>query len=382
MSELDGILAGAVGREDVPFVVATVVNADGVLWEGTAGEARPGQPARLDTMFRLFSQTKAVGSLAAMILVDRGLLSPDTIVESVLPEFSAIRVLDSLDDNGPNFRAPRRPVTLRDLLTHTSGFAYDTWNAHQRAYQEFTGMPHIIVGTLASMYYPLQFDPGDGWAYGIGLDWVGQMIERVDGRRVDQFCYEEILEPLGMSDTVFEIDSRSDRLASLLARSDDGSVSQLEFAAGGSPEFYGLGSALYGTAPDYAKFMRLVLNKGEVGGRRLVSSEALNLLLTNQIGDMSIPVMRSQDKVLAADVDLLPGTRMTHTLGFLRNETDVPGRRSAGSLTWGGGANTMFWIDPSRDLAAVFMTQIFPFCNPRFMAAYEDFERGVYRVFG
>jgi CubicO group peptidase (beta-lactamase class C family) len=378
MLRLDRLLADAVARRDVPFAVAIVADRDGIVWQGSAGRATQRRVAAPDTLFRIFSMTKAIGSLAALILADRGLLSLETPVVSVLPEFSDIRVMESLGPIGPVLRPPRHPVTLRHLLTHTAGFAYGTWNREQTAWHEFTGMPHVLAGTLASLNYPLHFEPGQEFSYGIGYDWAARMIERIDGRQIDHFCQEEIFGPLGMVDTAFEPDAARDRLAELKIRGEDGKFTAIELSPAPHPEFYGLGGTLYSTALDYIQFLRLVLNQGSLNGRRVISAPTMDLMMVNQIGSMSVPVMKSVNPQLSADVDLVPGTRMTHTIGLFRNETGIPGGRGAGSLTWAGAANTHFWIDPVNDIAAVLMTQSFPFCEPRFMDTYAAYEQAVY----
>jgi len=392
VSALQQLLTDAVATGDAPFLAAAVLDRDGVRWQGSAGEARSGVPVADDTVYRIFSMTKAVGSLAAMILVDRGLLTPETTVESVLPEFSRVQVLESISPSGATFRPPARPVTLRHLMTHTSGLGYDTWCANQLAYQEITGAPHVMAGTRESLYYPLQFDPGEGWVYGIGLDWTGQMIERVDGRRIDQFCQEEIFGPLGMTDTTFTLGDRADRLCEIYIRDAEGALSPMSGDADASsadetapteePEFFGLGGSLFGTTPDFIRLCQLVLAGGTLDGVRIIGPETMPLLLENQMGEASVPRMVSVVRWLSNDVEFFPGTRKTHTLGFMRNEEDIPGMRRAGSLTWAGGANTHYWIDPRSGIAAVLMSQFFPFCDERYLSVYEAFERGVYSEFG
>ena len=379
MSELDEVLYDAVARQDVPFAVAMVANGRGVLWQGSAGQASAARAAGPDTLFRLFSMTKAVGSLAAMILVDRGLLALETPVDSVLPEFKDIRVLESVGPDGPVMRPLRRPVTLRHLLTHTSGLAYPS-HRKQAAYMKATGAPHVLTGTLASLKsFPLMFDPGEDFAYGIGHDWAGRMVERIDGLPIDRFCQEEIFGPLGMTDTYFEPDAARDRLADLKLRAQDGQFTEYELAPPPHPEFYGMGQALYGTAPDYMRVLRLVLNRGELDGQRVISPETTELMMVNQIGDLSVPVMPSDVPEMSAGIAFIPGIRMTHTAGFYRNEADIPGMRSAGSLTWAGFLNTHYWVDPAKDVAAVLMTQSLPFWDARFMSTYQAYERAVYR---
>ena len=175
MAELDQVIQAAVARQDAPFLVAMTGNSDGVMWSGCAGQRSPGQPATLDTVFRIFSMTKAVGSMAAMILIDRGQLSADTEVEVLLPEFAGLRVLDGFDGSTPRLRAPRTKATVRHLATHTSGLVYEFWNADVPRYMEAAGHPTILSGLVASMNYPLMFEPGTRWDYGVGVDWLGRV---------------------------------------------------------------------------------------------------------------------------------------------------------------------------------------------------------------
>jgi CubicO group peptidase (beta-lactamase class C family) len=176
-----------------------------------------------DTVFRLFSMTKAVGSVAAMILIERGQLSIDTQVADILPEFGALQRLVGFDGNIPRYAPPTTPVTVRHLAVHTSGLVYDTWNASMPRWLKATGNPPIITGLKASLNCPLMFEPGERWGYGIGTDWLGRLVETIDGRGIDRFCSEEILEPLDMSDTAFEPGPRlTERLCAVHQRTREG----------------------------------------------------------------------------------------------------------------------------------------------------------------
>ena len=384
MSELDRILSDAVAADHVPFVVAMTGHAGGVTWSGAAGQARADLPAAENTVFRIFSMTKAVGSTAAMILMDRGRLDPDTPVADILPAFGDKQVLDGFDADGkPRLRPPRTRATVRHLATHTSGLVYEFWNADMPRYMQATGLPSILSGLREGLDYPLLFDPGTRWDYGIGIDWLGQVVEKVDGRSIDRFCRDEILQPLGMKDTRFEAEADiAPRLASVRMRGEDGRFADFELAPPAKPAFYGMGHTLYSTAPDYLRFLRMFLNKGQLDGRRILSEAGLARLLSNQIGDTPIPLLKTAAPPVTADAEFFPGRRKSHSMAFQRIEEDVPGMRSAGSQFWAGVCNTHYWFDPARDVAGVLMTQTLPFVEPRFMGLYEAFERAVYRTVG
>lgn len=379
MSSLQAVLDRSVARGDAPFLVAMVANADGTRFSGAAGEAAAGRAAGEDTVFRIFSMTKAVGATAATILIDRGKLSMDMPVADILPAFREIKVLDGWNGEEPILRSPRTTCTIRHLATHSSGFVYEFWNPDIPRWMENTGHPTIISGLKAALNYPLAFDPGARWDYGIGIDWLGQVVEAVDGRRIDAFVGEEILQPLGMTGTAFECEGAlADRLADLQMRGEDGTFAPFDLAPPPHPEFYGMGHALYSTAPDYLRFCRMVLNGGQLDGERILSPAAVQTMCANQIGPLTMEKMVSVAPPVSADVELFPGLRKTHGFAFMRLEEDVPGMRSAGSLAWAGVCNTHYWIDPAKDVAAVIMTQTLPFVEPGFANAYEDFEKAVY----
>ena len=380
MSELDSVIGEAVSRQDAPFLVAMTGNAAGVTWSGAAGERSPGKPATVDTVFRIFSMTKAVGSTAAMILMDRGKLSPDATVESIVPEFGALKVLEGFGPDGAKMRAQRVKATVRHLATHTSGLVYEFWNQDVPRYMEATEHPSILSGLLASMNYPLLFDAGERWDYGMGIDWLGRVVEKVDGRRIDQFCREEIFDPLRMPDTRFEVEPHmASRLAAVSIRGEDGKFADFALAPPSKPEFYGMGHALYSTAPDYMRFLRMYLNKGALDGVRILSAAGLEKMLANQIGSTPIPCLKTAVPAITADAEFFPGKRKSHSMAFMRFEEDIAGMRHAGSQGWAGVLNSHFWFDPKADVAGLLMTQSLPFIEPRFAKTYENFERAAYR---
>ncbi|WP_165390342.1 serine hydrolase [Thalassococcus sp. S3] len=379
MTNPQTVLDRAVAQNDVPFVVAMAANADGVTFSGAAGDASDGKAANEETLFRIFSMTKAVGSLGAMILIDRGKLGIDTPIGDIIPAWDDLQVLDGFDADGkPVLRAAKTRGTIRHLATHTSGLEYEIWNTEMPKFLEATGHPTTLTGLKASLGYPLMFDPGTRWGYGVGTDWLGQVIEAVDGRPVEQFTKEEILDPLGMTSTVFEPDGMTDRLATLSIRGEDGNFSSMEFGPPAKPEFYGMGHALYSTAPDYLRFLRMILNDGALEGTRILSPDAMKLMREDQMQGLCFETMHTVAPHLSASVDPFPGMRHTHSFAFVRNEEDIPGRRKAGSLSWAGVLNTHYWADPASDVAGVIMTQSLPFVEEPFLKTYAAFEEAVY----
>lgn len=375
MSDMQAVLKDAVRTEAVPFVVAMTGNSGGVTFSGAEGQAADGRAASEDTVFRIFSMTKAVGSLAAMILIDRGKLSMDTPVGEILPAWNDLKVLDHFDGDAPVMRAPKTTATVRNLATHTSGMEYEFWNADVPAMLEKTGHPTILSGLKTALAYPLTSDPGTRWGYGPSIDWLGQVVEAVDGRRIDQFCREEIFTPLGMSDTAFEPDGLEDRLASAQIRGEDGRFGPIEIAPPPRPEVYGMGHALYSTAPDYMKFLRMVLNNGALDGNRLLTEAGVATMLADQMNGLTFEPMKSVSPT-SADV-VLEGDPV-HSFMSVLHRADVPGKRSAGTQSWAGVLNTHYWIDPKKDITAVIMTQTLPFVEPRFLEVYDAYERAVY----
>ena len=379
MKGLDAILSHAVAAGDVPFLVAMSGTSSGVSWSGVAGERAPGLAAAEDTVCRIFSMSKAVGATAAMILIDRGRLDLDTPAEEILPRFGEIKVLDGFDGATPRLRAPKVKPTVCHLATHTSGFAYESFNRDVLRYLEVTGCPSIASGLEASLNYPLVSEPGERWDYSIGVDWLGQMVEAVDGRRIDAFCHNEIFDPLDMPDTSFEVTDRvANRLAAVQARSEAGRFVDSDLSPPSKPEFYGMGHALYSTAPDYMRFLRMFLNKGQLDGCRILGEAGVEMMLANHIGQLRVGKLTTLNPSLTANVEFFPGFEKTHSLGFLRTEEDVPEMRAAGSQSWAGALNTHFWFDPACDVAGLVMTQSLPFMDPRFMKVYRRFERAVY----
>ena len=367
----------------VPGVVAGVTNADAELYLGGFGERVLGAGDEMtpDTVGWIASMTKAITGAAAMQLVEQGRLDLDAPASEIVPQLADAAVLEGFGDDGkPRTRAPRRAITLRHLLTHTSGFSYEIWSDAIVRYQEATGTPGIITCENAALTTPLLFDPGDGWDYGINIDWAGKMVETVSGRTLGQYLREHFFEPLGMNDTAFRItDSMRARLAKIHQRGEDGSLEpQMELEIPQEPEFEMGGGGLYGTVGDYLRFIRMILNRGRANGERVLRPETVDMMSRNQMGEIRVCELKTAIPPLSNDAEFFPGMPKSWGLSFMINDEEAPTGRSAGSLGWAGLANSFFWIDPARGIGGAYLTQVLPFIDEKAFPLYIAFESAAY----
>jgi CubicO group peptidase (beta-lactamase class C family) len=382
---VDRLLSAAVSSGAVPGVMALAANPGGVIYEGAFGKRglASGAPMTRDTVFRIHSMTKAVTAVAAMQLVEQGKLALDQPAGEVVPQLAAVRVLEGFDRDGkPRLRPARSPITLRRLLTHTSGFVYDLWNADQKRYQDVTGFPPLRSGRLAALEAPLAFEPGDAWEYGIGIDWVGRLVEAVSGEGLELYFRRHIFAPLGMSDTAYRPDAgQIAQLAETHARQPDGGLQEIATPLPASDrQFWGGGGGLFSTGRDYLAFLQMLLQGGRLAGATLLQPETVALMAENHIGALEVPPLKTQDPATSNDVALFPGmVKKWGLIGFI-NTTAVPGGRRAGSTAWAGLANTYFWVDPDAKVTGLLLTQILPFADPTVLSLLDGFERAVYRI--
>ena len=382
-SQVDALLAESVNEGAVPGVVAGVTNSGGTTYLGGLGARVLGRGDEMtpDTVGWIASMTKAITGAAAMQLVEQGRLDLDAPASEVIPQLGEVGVLEGFDDDGaPRTRPPRRPITLRNLLTHTAGFAYEIWNESIVRYQEVTGTPGIISCQNAALTTPLLFDPGDRWDYGINIDWAGKMVEAVSGRGLGEYLREHLLEPLGMHDTAFRItDAMRERLAKIHQRGDDGSLEpQMELEIPQHPEFEMGGGGLYGTIGDYLCFIRMILNRGRANGTQVLAPGTVEMMSRNQMGNCRVCELETAMPPLSNDAEFFPGMPKTWGLSFMINTEKAPTGRTAGSLAWAGLANSFFWIDPARDVGGAYLAQVLPFVDEKAFPLYLAFETAVY----
>lgn len=380
---VDALLKVATDRGDVPGVVAMATANGETIYEGAFGTRRLGfdKPMAPDTVAWIASMTKPVTSVAALQLVEQGRLAIDEPVARWTPDIAKVQVLEGFDAAGePVLRAPKRPITLRHLLTHTSGYGYGMWSASLARYMEKYDLPGTASCRNAALTLPLLFDPGERWNYGINIEWVGKAIESASGRTLGEYLRENLLDPLGMHSTGFRITpAMRKRMSRMHQREANGALVAGDFEVPQQPEFEMGGGGLYSTAPDYLAFVRMILDRGAGNGNRVLKPETVDLLVRNQIGGLRVTKLATTDPSRSNDAEFFPGVPKGWSLGFMVNEQAAPTGRSAQSLAWAGLSNCYFWIDPARNLGGVFLTQILPFADAKALPLFLEFESAIYR---
>jgi CubicO group peptidase (beta-lactamase class C family) len=326
-------------------------------------------PMRDDTIFRIYSMTKPITSVAFMMLVEEGRVALDEPVHKYIPEWKNLGVYNG--GVAPLFatRATSRPMLVVDLLRHTSGLTYGfqqrtnvdaAYRAEKIGEIEKAGTMQSMIEGLARI--PLEFSPGDAWNYSVSTDVVGYLVEKISGKPFEQFLQERIFNPLGMSDTGFHVaPEKAGRFAACYAANGKGGMTLQDDPAKSSflkpPSFVSGGGGLCSTAADYLTFCRALLHGGELGGVRLIGPKTLALMTANHLpGGRSLTDMSRSlfSEATYAGVGFGLGFSVTMDPA----QTLIPG--TAGEYSWGGAATTSFWIDPVEDLIAIFMTQVLP----------------------
>ncbi|HVL58477.1 MAG TPA: serine hydrolase domain-containing protein [Burkholderiaceae bacterium] len=383
---VDATLGAAVDAGRVPGVIATVADAAGPLYAGAFGVRALGapEPMTLDTVCWIASMTKPLTAAAAMQLVERGVLALDAPAQRWAPPLASIEVLDGFDDAGePRTRPPKRPITLRDLLTHTAGFGYAIWDEATAQYQRKRELPGVGSGRLIALQTVLRFDPGERWMYGINIDWVGRIVELATGLRLGDYLKQNLLGPLGMNDTAFRLTPElRGRLAKVHQRDAAGALQATDWQVVQDTEFDLGGGGLYSTAGDYLRFVRMMLNRGELDGERVLAPETADALTRSHTGAIRVTRLPSTMPEVSNPLEIFPDVPKGWGLSAMVNLEPVPTGRAAGGLMWGGLPNTYFWIDPARGIGGVYLTQLMPFLDVESLPLYCAFEKAVYDSLG
>jgi CubicO group peptidase (beta-lactamase class C family) len=374
-SDVDTYLEHTVETTKIPGVVAMVADGDHILYSGAFGnrDVANHAPMMVDSIFRIASMTKPVTSVAVIMLVEKGAIALDDPIAKYLPAFERPQVFLTFDPKDKSFtkRPASTDITVRQLLTHTSGLGYAFDSPILAA----------LVGgdpNASATSYPLLFDPGTKWTYGESTRVLGKLVEEVSHQPHDRFVAERIFKPLGMNDTFYVVPkAKHDRVVTVHRTTDQGLVETpnpetIDAPANGD-------GGLHSTAADYVKFMQMLLHEGRApDGTQLLRAESVKLMSRTQTGNVKVELMPTTNDALSKPFPLGAG-RDTFGLGFeITNAPGDPGMRTPGSLSWAGIFNTEFWIDPQRGICAVLLMQYLPFYDPAAIDTLQGFERRVY----
>jgi CubicO group peptidase (beta-lactamase class C family) len=379
LSRIDSILAKAVEQQRVKGVVAMVARNSKVTYHKAFGEMDNGKPMQKDTIFRICSMSKPITAVAVMMLWERGLFTLDDPIANYIPEFKDIKVLvmDKDVEKGYRLEPAKQPITIRQLLSHTSGISYGFFARPgvSQCYLEndVSDGFRVTNGTIGEEVKrltkcPLVFQPGGGWEYGLNFDVLGYFIEVVSGMPLDRFLQTNLFGPLQMKDTSFFIQAdKVPRLAALYEPTMEGGLKKVDkkiatrglfsdiqsfvydpfYGYQGPKSYFSGGAGLHSTASDYLRFCQMMLNGGALDGVRVLSPTTVDLMIQNHINEY---------------VMVLDPKAQKYGLGFslyvdpVSSTTPLP----KGAYEWGGIYNTKFYIDPKHRMVAVYLTQLFP----------------------
>jgi CubicO group peptidase (beta-lactamase class C family) len=358
LAKIDGLISEYMDKGWIPGAVALVARKGNIVYHKSFGfrDMEGGDSLRTDNIFRIASMTKAITSTAAMLLFEDGKFLLDDPVSKYIPAFRDQKILVSSKPDG-RFTAKEAEgeVTIRQLLTHTSGIGYGFSDTNLKAIYAKANIPDGFVITNTTLgaamdsmgRMPLLFEPGQKFHYGLNTDVLGRLIEVVSGKSLDEFFHERIFTPLGMEDSHFFLpESKNNRLAVVYAEGETGispsDDSSYDYPVTGEKKYFSGGAGLCSTALDYARFLQLYVNEGKYDGRQLLSPKTVELIRRNQVGDM------------------FSENGFGLGFGLLSQEGAASSLGSVGNMWWGGYFHTHFWIDPEEDLIGVLMLQMYP----------------------
>lgn len=383
---LDAALTQTTGRHGgVPGVVAMATDRHANFYEGAAGTRELGQnrPMTTDSVFAIFSTTKALTGTCVMQLVEEGKIRLDDPAGRYVPEIDQIQVLEGFDAAGqPHTRAPRRTITVNDLMLHTAGFSYEFFSADDLKYRSAMNIPTVVACSFDSIRTVLLHDPGSAWSYGVNIDWLGRIVEQQRGKRLGEVMAERIFAPLGMTDIGFGLtESMRARRVTIHDRAADGRLTPLpDLVLPDPPPMDMGGHGLYATVGEYMKFIRMILNDGAGPNGQVLRAETVQAMAQDGLAALGLSAGGWTTSIpsLSNSGEFFPGTDKGWAYTFMTNRERTPSGRPAHSLMWAGLANCFYWIDRANGIGGYWATQILPFQDVAAYPGFVEFETAIY----
>ena len=401
-AKIQNVISNAVVSGDLRLAAGLFGNRNGELFSSTFEliENKNKVAEKRDVIINIASMTKLITTIAVLQLVEQGKIDLDKEINVYLPELSNLKILEGFEKKEPILTSPARLPLIRELITHTSGYAYDFSNKLAAQAVELDLVPSIFEDPQKALQMPLVFKPGSSFAYGISIDWLGILVERVSGLRLDEFFRRNIFLPIQMSDTFFDIPPtkiersakiwiRSDmpvpslfqrlalKVAAFLSGSDlvvGPSMLQPKTNADGSESIYLGGAGLYSTTSDYGKVLQMLLNEGQIFGNQVLSSETVDMMFQNHIGNLDF----SPGDLDFSSMDFAFGEKAKWGLGFMLHPEGTKNGRNKNSVSWLGLFNSYFWVDREAGIYGVFASQLLPTFDKNFVKHLISFEKEIY----
>jgi len=377
---IDQVLSNAI-ENNCPAISASVLSPKENLYRGDFGlaDVATGKSVQKDSIFRIASMTKAITSTCIMQLIEKQKLSLNTKLKDFFPEVANKKIIDGFNKkNEATYSEANSDITIQQLLTHTSGFAYEIWNENIAALVEKGDLTTAFSGDDKFLKAPLSFNPGTAWEYGIGIDWLGVLVEKISDMTLQDYMKDNIFNPLGMDDTSYDVPKEKiERLVKVHSRNGQ-EYFEMPFDPPEKSDFYSGGGNLVSTLCDYSSFLNMFLNQGKSSEGRILHKTSVDLMLTSHTGELLMTSMQTSAPILSNDVDFFPDTDKSWGLGFMINNEDIENGRPKGSAGWAGLFNSYFWIDTKNKIAAVILMQMLPFAEEGCLKTLKDFEKSIY----
>tara|TARA_B110000014_G_scaffold264482_1_gene266709 strand:- start:12558 stop:13715 length:1158 start_codon:yes stop_codon:yes gene_type:complete len=377
---LNNILSRAV-KDKIPGVAASIISSSNTLYKNQFGYSNYSDKQYLheDSLYRIASMTKAITSVCILQLMERGKLRIDSKLKDFFPEAGKAKILKGFDaHNIPLYKNVSADITIKHLLTHTSGFAYEIWNDKILKLMKLGLLSSAFEGSSNFLKAPLVHEPGASWEYGIGIDWLGHLVEKVSDLSLQDYMVKNVFKPLEMNDTSYDIPSHKiDRLSSVHKREDEG-FTVLPFEIPKKEDFYSGGGNLISSLSDYSKFLQMILNNGSLNNRQILKKDSIQTMSVSHTSGISLHPMRSVVPFLSNDFDFFQGQKGSWALGFLLSEEDSVSGKPKNSLGSYGLFNSFCWIDKMNDLAGLLIMQMLPFFDEEVVKVLNSFEKNIY----
>lgn len=370
----------------VPGVVAVLTDEKGNIFENAVGKLSidKDENIKLNSIFNIFSITKTLTATIGMQLVEKGLINLDEPAKKYVSAIKEIPLLKGFDkDNKPILSKPINDISIRDLFLHTSGFGYEFFNKEDELYRQHNNIPSVISNTFDSLKSVLLFEPGSKWNYGIGIDWLGKVIENVYNDRLANVMKKYLFEPCGMSESVFDLTQElQNNLVVIHFRDKNGSITpNHEFLLPNPTPMDMGGHGVHSSALDYAKFIRAILNDGMGENGRILKAETIDFMCKSGIEGFECKGWKSANEDLAnkSANEFFPNTKKGWGYSFQINEEEASTGAPAGTLRWAGISNLFFFIDRKNKIGGFWGSAILPFIDIASYQGYLSFESAIYR---